>query len=141
MADTKRVVGVAALITVGVGTANSYLKEKKPPSTRFLIGCGMTFLVLSAMSEFPTGEEIAKGLALGVMSTVLLSGEAGGLLAYIDHGEFNTKPPENNPAARTPATVRRPVQVRNPNNQFRPDTVGAIPGIVRPGTGPARATF
>jgi hypothetical protein len=60
MADTKRVIGVAALVTVGVGTANSMLKEQRPPSTRFLIGCGMTFLILSAMAEFPTGEEVSE---------------------------------------------------------------------------------
>jgi hypothetical protein len=131
MADTKKVIGVAALITVGVGTANSYLKDQKPPSTRFLIGCGMTFFILSAMAEFPTGDEIAKGLALGVMSTVLLSGEAGGLLAYIDKGEFNTKPPDtkDNPEQRNRATVARTVHVRNPNGNFRPDTVAPFPGI------------
>src|SRR3954447_2407321 len=110
MADTKKVIGVAALITVGVGTANSMLKHQKPPSTRFLIGCGMTFLILSAMAEFPTGEEVAKGLALGVMTTVLLSGEAGGLLAYIDKGEFDTNPPKpDETPARTPARVVRTV--------------------------------
>lgn len=142
MADTKRVIGVAALVTVGVGTANSMLKEQRPPSTRFLIGCGMTFLVLSAMAEFPTGEEVAKGLALGVMTTVLLSGDAGGLLAYIDKGEFDTNPKKDtttgNPEERAPVRVVRTVHVRNPNGpSFRPDTVAAIPGIRPAVNGPA----
>lgn len=131
MADTKRVIGVAAIVTVGVGTVNAYVKDQKPPSTRFLIGCGMTFLVLSAMAEFPTGEEIAKGLAMGVMTTVLLSGEASGLLSYINKGEFDTTPKKDtaNPEQRTSAATVRPVHVRNPNGNFRPDTVAPTPGI------------
>lgn len=140
-ADTKKIIGVAAIVTVGVGTANAYLKDQKPPSTRFLIGVGMTFFILSAMSEFPTGDEIAKGLAMGVMTTVLLSGEAGGLLAYIDKGEMNTNPKkkeEQNPEQRDRPQVQRTVHVVNPLGNFRPDTIAAIPGIPQVSAAPAR---
>lgn len=81
MADTQKVIATAGLISVSVGTANSVIKYKRPPSSRFLIGSGLAFLILSAMGNTEALGEIAKGLAVGVMTTILL-GEGGGVLTY-----------------------------------------------------------
>lgn len=136
MADAQKAIGVAGMITLAVGSANAVLKHKRPPTTRFLIGVGVAYFVFSAMAEFESLDEIAKGLAIGVMTTVLLSGDAGGLLTYIDTGEFNTKKSDNAASAtgRQAATVVRPVQ--NPRNAFRADVdpASAIPGLVRVNT-------
>lgn len=87
----QTVIATAGLISVGVGTINSIAKDKKPPSTRFLIGSGVAFLILSAMSSMGDGlGELAKGLALGVMTTVLL-GDGGGVLSYLGEREIDTK--------------------------------------------------
>lgn len=86
--STSRVIGTAAIISVGVGTLNSFWKHKKPPSARFLIGSGAAYVILSAIGE---GEpEVAKALALAVATTVVL-GDGGGILSYINKGEIDTK--------------------------------------------------
>lgn len=90
MANNQTVIATAGLLAVGVGSANAILKDKRAPSARFLIGSGVGFLLLSAMAN--GGEamaEIAKGLALGIMTTVLL-GEGGGVLSYLG-GEVDTQ--------------------------------------------------
>lgn len=91
MANNQTVIATAGLISVGVGTVNSIAKDKKPPSTRFLIGSGVAFLILSAMANGGDGlAELAKGLALGVMTTVLL-GDGGGVLTYLGEREIDTR--------------------------------------------------
>lgn len=142
MADAGKVVGIAAVVTLTVGATNSILKDKKPPSGRFLIGTGVAFCILAAMAEFDGSDEIAKGIALGVMTTVVLSGEAGGLLSYIDTGELKTtKPAEDK--VKTTATGRqtrqvvRTVQVQRPGAfQVPQNPAAAIPGLTgnRPAT-------
>lgn len=85
--SASRVIGTAALISVGVGTINSFAKNKRPPSVRFLIGSGAAFVILSAIGE---GEpEVAKALALAVATTVVI-GEGGGVLSYLNDGEIDT---------------------------------------------------
>lgn len=132
MADAGKVVGVAAVVTLAVGSTNSILKEKRPPSGRFLIGTGVAFCILAAMAEFDGSDELAKGLALGVMTTVILSGEAGGLLSYIDTGELKTtKPTDDQPVAtgRQRATVVRTIQVQRPGGFQLADPLNSIPGL------------
>lgn len=89
--NASRVIGTAALITVGVGSLNSLYKNKKPPSMRFLIGSGAAFVILSAIGE---GEpEVAKALAVAMAATVVI-GDGGGVLSYMNgHGELDTKKP------------------------------------------------
>lgn len=132
MNQNKRIIGVCALLAVAVGSLNSIFRNKRLPSTRFLIGSGVAFLILSAMAETETGGELAKGLATGVLTTVIL-GEGGGLLTYLDQrGETDTRRrPSPNPADPVPPRVV-PNQVPN-----RPDSV-TIPGMR---TGPARPTY
>ena len=89
-ASANRVITTAALISVGVGTLNSFYKYKKPPSARFLIGSGAAYVILSAIGE---GEpEVAKALALAVATTVII-GDGGGVLSYLNNGEIDTKKP------------------------------------------------
>lgn len=118
MADTEKVVATAGLVSVAVGSANSIVKYKRPPSTRFLIGSGVAFMALSAMAASDTFGELAKGLALGVMSTILL-GEGGGVMTYFaGKEEVDTRkpkkdaPPPNTSSSRQGAhTVAHPMVV------------------------------
>lgn len=113
MANT-RVIATAGIIAVSVGSANAILKNKKLPSTRFLIGSGVTFLLLSAMADM--GEpELANAFAVAVCTTVVL-GEGGGVLSYINNGEMDTHK-GNTPKTTAPSPVNtshetpRPVTV------------------------------
>jgi hypothetical protein len=134
--DAHKVVASAALISVGVGSANAVFKNQKPPSSRFLIGSGVAFLILSMMAD---GEpELAKGLAIAVASTVVL-GEGGGVLSYINHGEMDTTKKSPAKKVSTPTKAAQParpvksVTVRiNPSNGFRPDTITPVPGMSHP---------
>jgi hypothetical protein len=98
--NTSRIIGTAMLITVGVGTLNSFYKTKKPPSTRFLIGSGAVYVVLSAIAE---GEpEVAKALAAAVATTVVI-GDGGGVLSYLNgHGETDTTRPKSEQEDNSP---------------------------------------
>lgn len=128
MSKDHRVIAACALIAVSVGSANRVIKDKKLPSTRFLIGSGVAFLILSAMADMGEGAaEVAKGLAAGVMTTVVL-GDGGGLLSYIDHGEVDTqKKSKPAPAPRSRDTVF--VHTKSHGGTFRPDTLTAFPGL------------
>lgn len=107
-ANNQTIIATAAVVSVGVGSANSVFKYKKPPATRFLIGSGVAFLLLSAMANSDTLGEIAKGLALGIMSTILL-GDGGGVLSYFaGEAEMNTKKP--NGGTQTDPAQREAVQ-------------------------------
>lgn len=142
MADAQKVVGIAGLITVGVGAGNAIFKEKRPPSSRFLIGVGVAFFVLSALAEFDGSDEIAKGLALGVMTTVLLSDETGGVLRYLNTGELDIPgQPKKQATGRQIPQVTRTIQVQRPG-AFRPDGIpqSLIPGLTAPGALPLSPT-
>lgn len=90
MANNQTIIATAGLVSVGVGSANAILKDNRPPSARFLIGSGVAFLLLSAMANGGDAlAEIAKGLSLGIMTTILL-GEGGGVLSYLG-GEVDTQ--------------------------------------------------
>lgn len=130
MSKDHRVIAACALIAVSVGSANRITKDKQLPSTRFLIGSGVAFLILSAMADMGEGAaEVAKGLAAGIMTTVVL-GDGGGLLSYIDHGEVDTqkkRKPKAPPVVRTRDTVF--THVKSHGGTFRPDTLTAFPGL------------
>lgn len=88
-----KVIPTCALIVLGVGSANSVAKNHKLPSSRFLIGTGVVFLVLAALAE--ADEQVANALAIAVAVTVVL-GEGDGVFSYVNrHGEADTQ-------ARTP---------------------------------------
>jgi hypothetical protein len=91
-------------------------------------------MLLSAMANIGEASgEIAKGLALGVMTTVLL-GEGGGLLSYIaSPAEVNTaarsikeQDPDPDPEARR--AIVRTLTV-NPRGGFRSDHLPPLPGV------------
>lgn len=133
MSDAHKVIATAGIISVGIGSANSVLKHKRPPSSKFLIGSGAAYLILSALADVEP--EVAKGLAMGVATTVVL-GEGGGVLEYINGGEMDTapkkKPQKPQPKPRPQRTTQPRVTVRTvkPENGYRGDTPTPIPGVV-----------
>lgn len=84
----NRVIATAGLISVAVGSVNAIGKNKRLPSAKFLIGSGMAFLLLSAMSE--AEPELASAFAVAIATTVVI-GEGGGVLTYINDGEIDTR--------------------------------------------------
>jgi hypothetical protein len=90
-----KVIPTAAVIVLGVGSVNSIAKNKKLPSTRFLIGTGVVFMVLAILAE--ADEQVANALAIAVAVTVVL-GEGDGVFSYVNrHGEADTKAPSRTP--------------------------------------------
>lgn len=87
MASPNRIITTAGIIAVAVGSVNAIGKNHKLPSSRFLIGSGVAFLILSAMADVEP--ELATALAIAVCTTVVL-GEGGGVLSYINNGEMDT---------------------------------------------------
>lgn len=136
MANEQKIVATAGLVSVAVGSANSIVKYKRPPSSRFLIGSGVAFLVLSAMGQSESLGELAKGLALGIMTTILL-GEGGGVLSYFAGAEMDTQAPhrvatKKGPQAPRPHPSSLPMirtHMQNSRGGFKLDTVPAQPGI------------
>jgi len=123
--QNRKIVGVCALLAVSVGAANSVFKNKRLPSSRFLIGSSVAFLILSAMSETDTGSELAKGLAMGIATTVVL-GEGGGLLSYLDgRGETDTQRDTKRRASSSAAT-----------SGLQPSAPADDPAILTPTSGP-----
>lgn len=93
----SKVIPTCALIVLGVGSVNSVAKNKRLPSSRFLIGTGVVFLVLSAIADV-VDEQVANALAIAVAVTVVL-GDGDGVFSYVNkHGEADTK-------AKTPKNV------------------------------------
>jgi hypothetical protein len=126
MSATSKVIGTAGIISVGVGTANSYIKNDRPPSFRFLIGSGVAYLGLSALSEVEP--EVAKGLAIAIATTVLL-GDGGGVLSYIaTHGETDTQKPKSPKKKTTKKPVTR-VRRLDGNGWYSVDDLAAFPGL------------
>lgn len=131
MADNQKVIATAGLISVAVGSANAMVKYKRPPSTRFLIGSGMAYLILSAMGASDTLGELGKGLALGIMTTIIL-GEGGGVMSYfVGPAEGDTTAPKKQAAAdREKASREAPRLIShhsNPKGAYRSDMVPAQP--------------
>lgn len=128
----QRVVASAAIISVGVGSANAILKYHRLPSHRFIVGSGLSYLLLSAMAQGEASGEIAKGLALGVMTTILL-GDGGGLFSYIA-GDAETDTAKKRILADSPDPDARPQRIirtiiPNPNGGFRSDHLPPTPGV------------
>lgn len=84
-----RIIATAGIIAVSVGTINSVAKDRKLPSSRFLIGSGVAFLILSAMADLGI-EEVANAFAIAIATFVVL-GDGGGVLSYINSGEMDTR--------------------------------------------------
>jgi stage V sporulation protein SpoVS len=131
----QRTIATAAVISVGAGSLNAVVKDKRLPSARFLIGSGVAFFLISALAE--AEPETAQALAIAVTVTVLLdSGDGGGVLSYFNTGEMNTErrprvgfTPRNPPQNRAPvATADTAREVRGQGAvRFAPDTVPAFP--------------
>lgn len=115
---SHKVVLVAAMFTFGLGWYNAN-KHGKNPSARFLIGAGITFTLLSFLSDF--SPPAANAFALAVATTALFS-EGTGVLSYInDGGELNTPTAKEERQSQQPAT---------PTVSFGSnDHVGQIPGL------------
>lgn len=122
----QRIVIVSALITLGVGWFNSAKKGNPLPSWKFIIGGGLTFIVLGIVADFEP--EIAGPLALAVVTTALLT-EGNGILEYANGGELT--PPKAGAAQTAGAEhVGAQVVAHTP----APD-VGQIPGVGRAPSG------
>lgn len=94
----NKVIPTSALIVLAVGSVNSIARNKRLPSTRFLIGTGVVFLILSALSDL-LDEQVANSLSIAVAVTVVL-GEGDGVFSYVNrHGEADTsaKTPKHKP--------------------------------------------
>lgn len=136
MADAHKIIATAGIISVSVGTINSFSKNHTPPSARFLIGSGAAFLAISALAE--AEPEVAQALALAVMTTVLL-GEGGGVLTYINgRDEINTTKKQPSPPKRVPNSVLAAGTVDEVGEEINAhtianDTVSAYPNIAIPG--------
>lgn len=136
MANQQKVIATAGLVSVAVGSANSMVKYKRPPSSRFLIGSGIAYLILSAMGASDALGELAKGLAVGIMTTIVL-GEGGGVMTYfVGPREVNTTKrgkPVDPTAAKDQATKTRAAAAQrltlavNPNGAFRRDVIPLQP--------------
>lgn len=85
--SNNRVIATAGLVAVAVGSVNALGKNKRMPSTKFLIGSGVAFFLLSVLAE--VDQELANALAVAVAVTVVF-GEGGGVLSYINNGEMDT---------------------------------------------------
>lgn len=133
----KRVIGTAAVIAVGVGSVNAVAQDKRLPSAKFLIGSGVTFMILSALSD--AEPEIAKAFAIAIATTIVL-GDGGGVLAYINTGEVDTAP--RGRKGRTPVEAKARPRVLHPDEEERRPVVigfaGRSTGAVRPAPIPAR---
>lgn len=129
----QKVIATAGLVSVGVGSANAVLKYHRLPSFKFLVGSAFAFMILSAMGQGETTGEVAKGLALGVMTTVLL-GDGGGLFSYVaGDAEVDTAKKRILAAEADPdPDAHRPI-IRNivPNRQggYRSDHLPPQPGV------------
>lgn len=131
--EDQKVIATAALISVGVGSANSIFKYKKAPSTKFLIGSGVAFLLLSGMANSQALAEVAKGLALGIMTTILL-GDGGGVLTYFaGEKETDTRAPKSKGTVRPKEAAEyadSAIQLPRAGGQtFRLDNLTPFPGV------------
>lgn len=115
---SHKVVLVAAMFTFALGWYNANRNDKNP-SAKFLIGAGVTFTLLSFLSDF--SPPAANAFSLAIATTALFS-EGSGILSYInDGGELNTP---------TAAEERQSQQPSTPTATFHSsDHVGQIPGL------------
>lgn len=127
--DAQKFVIVSATLTFGIGTLNSLIKNNTLPSARFLIGSGVVYVALSAMAE---GEpEIAKGLAMAVLTTAML-GNGQGVLTYLEgRGELDTTRPAGpkSGAQVAPRTSSQPLSNNVTVVPIHKQKLPAIPGI------------
>jgi hypothetical protein len=116
---SHKVVLICAMAVFGLGWFNSN-KAGKNPSARFLIGAGVTFTVLSFLSDY--SPPAANAFALAIATTAFFS-EGTGVLSYLNkNGEINTPSPSEERKSQAPAS---PGTV----HKASPDSVGQIPGI------------
>lgn len=147
--STSRVIGSAALVSVSVGTLNSFYKTKKPPALKFFIGSAAAYVILSGIGEVEPN--VAKALAVAIAVTMIF-GEGNGALKFLDtHGETDTRPKsaagEIDPLVSSADQIysSEPVEVADTgpgqwtndsslfstkaSPPYTPDTVGAFPGV------------
>lgn len=105
--SAQRVIFVSMVITVGIGGGTKLLKENKWPSPRYLMGVGLTFLILSALAEWEP--QVAGPLSGAVVATSLFADGGHGILSWFDTGELSTAPPK--PKSHTPAPKVAPPQL------------------------------
>lgn len=107
----SRIVVMSAGMTYGIGFLNSASRGKMP-SMRFVIGAGVVFLTLSALSDIEP--DLAAPMALAVVTTAFFS-NGSAVLDYVNgRGEITQR--------RTRKVVRH--RMRTP----RAD-VGQVPGL------------
>lgn len=128
MADAQRVVATCGLLAVATGSVNSLAKQKRLPSTRFLIGSGVAFLILSALAE--AEPDVAKALSIAVLSTVLL-GQGDGVLSYLNqHGEIDTSKDHGFTPLTTTLKDLPPTRINRSGLPGNPRAIAAVPGTI-----------
>lgn len=131
MEADKKIIATAGIITVSIGTVNSFANHKTPPSAKFLLGSGVVYLVLSVLADAGQ-EEVAKALAVAVMTTVIL-GEGNGALSWLNKkGEIDThrKTPDSKRDKHGANSVgNRSVDVYALRDTDTSDRVVPFPGI------------
>jgi hypothetical protein len=128
MAAPNRVIATAGIIAISVGSVNAIAKDKRLPSSRFLIGSGVAFLILSALSE--AEPELAQAFAVAICTTVVL-GEGGGVLSYINNGEMDTQKRDKSFTPKDAPGEHEVVQ-GGEVNATKGDVYYALPGINMP---------
>lgn len=115
-----RIVLLSAVGTFGIGWFNAAKKGNSIPSKRFIVGCGVTFTLLSFLSDV---QPDVAGAFSGAMLTTVAFNEGGGILKYMNgNGEVTTP----NPPSKTPTRHL----TRTAHN-----SVGQVPGLTSHGTG------
>jgi hypothetical protein len=134
-----RVIAASAVITFGIGFANSVFKNKKLPEMRFFIGLGVLYLALSALAE--KEPEIANAFGIAVATTAVL-GQGDGILTYLQGhpGELDTrKPTTANAPRRTPTAAQGTAAPRAKPSAVVPPTndsgMAQMPGMIQPPAG------
>lgn len=129
--DNRFIMSCAA-VAIGVGSVNAVAKEKRLPSTQFLIGSGVAFLIISAMAE--AEPDLAKAFAGAIATTVVL-GEGGGVLSYINaRGEMDTAKRSSSKGRETSAV--RPNSNKSVDVESEDRTPVSAPTIPQRRTGP-----
>lgn len=126
-ATSSKIVLFAAVGTFGIGWFNAAKNGNKLPSKKFIVGTGITFTVLSFLSDIQP--DIAGAFA-GAMLTTVAFNQGGGILKYMnDNGEVQTP---------TPASKKTPVRHLTVTTH---NDVGQIPGLTSHGVGTVGAPY
>lgn len=120
--NSQGLIVTSALVTFSLAYLNSYIVPRKTPRARLYIGVAILYIGLSIIAQF--NPKIARGFAVLIMVTALIS-EGGGVLTYLlgrgsYHGTPNLPPVKRvTPVAALPAPNPANLQLSLPNLNVR----------------------